>query len=239
MTAIPTPRQAALPPASVPSLVDGDRLTRQEFHRRYEATPEHVRAELVEGIVYMASPVSFRRHGRHHLRLAMWLGEYVYATPGVDAGVDSTVQLDPDNEPQPDVSLLILPAHGGQSIVDGDEDYIVGAPEFAAEVAASSARRDAHQKREAYRRNGVREYFIWRTAEAAIDWFVLRDRRYEQLSPDAAGVVRSETFPGLWLDVPALLRDDLPAVSAAIKNGIASPEHAAFVERLRQQAGKK
>lgn len=232
MTAIPTPRHAALPPAPVPPLVDGDRLTRQEFHRRYEAMPEHVRAELVEGIVHMASPVSFRRHGRHHGRLMMWLGDYVRATPGVDVGVDSTVQLDLDNEPQPDVSLLILPTHGGQAIVDGDEDYIVGAPELAAEISASSARRDLHQKLEAYRRNGVREYFIWRTADAAIDWLVLRGGRYEQLLPDAAGLVRSETFPGLWLDVPALLRDDLPAVKATLEKGIASPEHAAFVERL-------
>ena len=163
----------------VPELRAGDRLTRDEFHRRYEAMPEVKKAELIEGVVYMPSPVSQRRHGRPHSRLVWWLVHYCVHTPGVDSGDNSSVLLDLDNELQPDALLRILPEHGGQSRDAGD--YIEAAPELVAEVAASSASYDLHDKLNAYRRNGVREYIVWRTDDAAIDWFVLRQGRYELL----------------------------------------------------------
>ncbi|MEW6751600.1 MAG: hypothetical protein AB1505_11580 [Candidatus Latescibacterota bacterium] len=40
-------------------------------------------------------------------------------------------------------------------------------------------------------------------------------------------------FPGLWLDAPALLRGDLAAVLAVLRQGIDTPGHRAFAERLQ------
>jgi Uma2 family endonuclease len=215
----------------IPPLEPGDRLTRPEFERRYEAMPHLPKAELIEGTVHMPSPVRFRRHGRPQAHLITWLGQYEAGTPGVETADNSTTRLDMDNEPQPDAVLLIDPARGGQTRISED-DYIEAAPEFVAEVASSSVSIDLHAKFHAYRRNGVREYLVWRVLDQALDWFVLRSGQYERLAPDVQGVLRSEVFPGLWLDTMALLRGDLAGVLATVQRGLASPEHAAFVARL-------
>ena len=220
----------------VPVLENGDRLTRAEFERRYEARPDLKKAELIEGVVHMPSPTRFRNHGRPQGALVGWLFAYAAATPGVQLGDNSTVRLDLDNEPQPDAALFIDPEAGGQARVDED-DYIEGAPELVAEIAASSASYDLHDKLHAYRRNGVREYLVWRTLDRRFDWFELVDGVYRPRPPDAAGLVSSGVFPGLRLAVDALLRDDLAAVVDAQQGALAEPAHAAFVERLHASRG--
>jgi Putative restriction endonuclease len=218
----------------IPPLENGDCLSRDEFERRYAAMPEVKKAELIEGIVYMPSPVRQEHHGKQDSHLMTVLGLYRIATPGVECGHNSTVRLDLDNEPQPDDLLYIEPACGGAIKLDA-EGYIVGAPELAGEIAASSASIDLGPKMRAYRRNGVREYVVWRVLDEAIDWFILRGSDFEPLAADAEGVLRSETFPGLWLDAAALIRGDLLRVHAVLQTGLASVEHQAFVERLRRQ----
>lgn len=208
-------------------LENGDRLTRREFERRYAAMPDIKKAELIEGVVYMASPVRLSRHGKPHARIMAWLGAYWAATPGIDLADNTSVRLDMDNEPQPDALLRLEPSAGGQSRVS-DDDYVEGAPEFIAEVAASSASYDLRDKLRIYRRNQVQEYLVWQIYENRLDWFRLREGEYVRLEPDAAGVVRSEVFPGLWLSVPALLAGDLAAVLSVQQQGLATPEHAAY-----------
>ncbi len=218
-------------PLWTPPLQTGDRLTRAEFERRYQAMPPQTRAELIEGVVYlMASPVNWSDHSTPHIKIATWLGVFISQTPGTDAGDNATIRLDAESEPQPDACLRIDQDCGGQSrLVAG---YVEGAPELAVEVSASSVSYDLHDKRNAYRRNGVREYLVWRVWDRAIDWFVLREGRYDRLAPDADGCYRSEVFPGLWLDSKALLRNDLARVLAVLQQGLASSEHAAFVADL-------
>lgn len=217
---------------SIPPLENGDRLSRMEFERRYDAMPHLKKAELIEGIVYMPSPVRHRLHGRPHGHVMGWLILYEAGTPGVQVGDNSTVRLDLDNEPQPDAILLIDPERGGQTRLSED-GYIEGAPELVVEVTASTASYDLHAKLNVYRRNGVREYVIWRVQDEAIDWFVLRDEQYEPLQPDSEGRLRSEVFAGLWLDPTALIRHDLATVLAVVREGVGSPEHTAFLDRLR------
>lgn len=224
---------------TTPPLRDGDRLTRAEFHRRYEAMPDVKKAELIEGVVYMPSPVSWKRHGRPHIHIGGWLAAYVSATPGTDAGDNATAILDDDNEPQPDAALIVSPEYGGRVTFD-EHDYLVGPPDLIVEVSASRVRVDTGPRKAAYLRNGVTEYVIWRVDAPAVDWFVLRDGRYDPLTPDPAdGLLKSVAFPGLWLDPAALTRRDLAAVLAALGRGLASPEHAAFVQFLasRRAAG--
>ena len=224
----------ATPSAEILPLEAGDRLTRGEFERRYTAMPQVKKAELIEGVVYMPSPVRRQQHGTPSRHLAAWLGVYEAATPGVTGADNATVRLDQDNEPQPDGVLLIDPACGGQTRFS-DDDFIEGAPELVVEVAASSASYDLGDKLQAYRRNGVREYLVWRVLDREIDWFRLHEGRYELLPRDQQHCYRSQTFPGLWLDVPAMLSGDLAKVLAVLQHGLASDEHAALVARLQQQ----
>ncbi len=230
-----TPLQTETPPsdrATTPPLEPGDHLTRDEFRRRYEATPHLKKAELIEGAVFVPPPVSTSSHASPHFDLIGWLAVYRAVTPGIQGGDNATLWLDLDNAPQPDAFLRILPTHGGQSAtVDG---YVEGAPELVAEVAATSASYDLHEKLNAYRRNGVSEYVVWRVLDQEVDWFVLRGGRYEQLSPSEDGIFRSQVFPGLWLDVNALLAGDLSRVHTVVREGIASGEHKRFVTRISE-----
>ena len=218
---------------SVPPLQMGDHLSAAEFERRFDAMSELKKAELIEGIVYMPSPVSIDHHGEPHTAINGWLFVYQAYTPGTQAADNSTVRLDDRNEPQPDVLLRILPAHGGRTTTaDG---YVVGGPELAAEVAASSASYDLHSKLQVYYRHGIQEYVVWRVWDRTIDWFVRGEGQYELLPPDGT-ISKSRVFPGLWLDAAAMIAGNPAQVLAVLQQGLTSPEHAAFAERLRQAA---
>jgi Uma2 family endonuclease len=209
-------------------LESGDRLTRDEFERRYTTMSHIKKAELIEGIVYMASPVRYVSHGKPHGQLMTWLGVYEAATPGVGMGDNATLRLDADNEPQPDALLRL--ESGGSSTVSED-DYIEGAPELIVEVAASSAANDLHDKKKVYRRNGVKEYIVWQVLENKLDWFVLENGEYILLMPEN-GVIKSIFFPGLWLDVMALLAGDIAQVLAILQQGLSCQEHLSFVQGI-------
>ncbi len=219
-----------------PVLANGDRLTRREFERRYEAMPHVKKAELIEGTVYMPSPVHFEAHSQPHSAIVGWLFAYAAATPHVSVGDNATVRLDLDNEPQPDALLRIDENCGGQSTISED-DYIEGPPELVVEVAHSSAAYDLHDKKQAYRRNGVQEYLVWQIEDARVDGFVLSEGAYRARSPDEDGRLSSRVFPGLVLDVPALLDENFSAVLTGVQEQVGSDAHQAFVERLAASNG--
>jgi Uma2 family endonuclease len=196
--------------AAVPVLANGDVMSREEFHRRYAACEGLERVELIEGVVYMPSPISIELHARQLKLIRQWLEAYERATPGVEAMDAGTVLLDDRNELIPDAMLYRL-APG--RFRDG---YLAGAPELVIEVASSSVSRDLHQKKAAYERNGVREYIVWRVRDDALDWFELLDGRYARREPDADQIIESSQFPGLRLDVSALLALDRARVLAAL-----------------------
>lgn len=186
-------------------------MTRAEFHRRYALHPEIKSAELIEGVVYVASPLRARDHGFQDASVAGWLAGYWANQPGVRCASNSTVVLDADNEVQPDVVLLRESDGSSRLTADG---YIQGPPELVVEISASSTSQDLHQKKNAYRRNGVQEYIVWRVLDGAIDWFALHDGQYVALAPGDNGVIESAVFPGLRLDVAAMLAGDLARVLA-------------------------
>lgn len=225
------PRTVFVGVSQILPLEDGDRLTRHEFERRYHAMPHIKKAELIEGVVYMPSPVRFRSHAQPHGQVIGWLAVYCAATPGVLLADNATVRLDMDNEVQPDALLRLDPTVGGKSRISAD-DYVEGAPELIVEIAASSVAYDLHEKLNVYRRNGVREYLVWQVYDRRLDWFRLSEGNYMPLLPDAAGVLRSHVFSGLHLAVAALLDGDLAGVLDELQKGLETSEHAAFVERL-------
>ncbi len=222
-------QRAIAPTLTLPPLENGDQLTRIEFERRYHAMSQVKKAELIEGIVYMASPLCLKKHGEPHARIMTWLGNYWAATPGVGLADNTTVRLDTDNEPQPDALLRI--EVGGQSYVS-DDDYVEGAPELIVEIAASTASIDLHDKLNVYRRNQVQEYLVWRVYDRQFDWFRLQEGDYIQLESNVDGMMCSEIFPGLWLEPSALLTGDLARVLNVVQQGITTAAHQAFVENL-------
>lgn len=214
-----------------PLLRNGDKLTAAEFLRRYEAMPNLKKAELIEGVVYMPSPVTSEYHGDPHFALNTWMGLYAFSTPGVKGSDNATIRLvNGDNVPQPDACLRI---RGGHCRTDED-GYLLGGPDLAAEIAASSASYDLHDKLQAYERNGVREYIVWRVEDLAIDWFVLRGGVFKRMK-SKEGVYRSKVFPGLWLDAAALVKGDDMRVLDVLRQGLASTEHERFVAKLAKR----
>jgi Uma2 family endonuclease len=221
---------------SVPPLRHGERLSPEEFMRRYEAMPD-VKAELLNGVVYMASPVS-ATHAAPHGDLMTWLGVYKAFTPGVDSGDNGTIRLPLGSVPQPDVYLRIQESHGGKSHIDPDR-YVAGVPELLGEVAMSSVTYDGTVKMPIYREAGVAEFILWRIEDRAVDWCFLNDGDYEELPAGPDGIIRSKTFPGLWLDVDAMIRGDLGTVLRVLQQGIAAPEHQEFVAELQNASRLK
>jgi len=218
--------------SQVPPLEHGDHLTRHEFERRSQVKSGGQKAELIAGVVYIRSSGRFRGHGEPHAAIAVWLGTYCAATPGVCGTDRAAVRLDLDNEVQPTALLRLEPTVGGRSRI-GKADYIEGAPDLIMEITSSNASYDLHDKLQVYRRNGVQEYVVWRVYDKQVDWFRLERDEYVPLTPDESGVVHSQVFPGLRLAVQALLAGDLAAVLAELRKGLETPEHVAFVERLR------
>ena len=219
----------------LPPLENGDRMTRAEFERRWERMPNLKCAELIEGEVFMSAAVRLSQHGHPQFRLITWLGTYAENTPAVIGSDNTSIRLDLDNMPQPD-GCLLLPAMLGGTARISDDGYVEGAPDLVAEVSASTTSIDLHRKLQVYRRNGVREYIVWRVLDEAIDWFVLHEGNYVPLSPDEHGIVKSRRFPGLWLDPAVLIRNERGQALNALHFGLASPEHAEFVRRISSPA---
>jgi Uma2 family endonuclease len=203
------------PFVKAPVLDSGDRLTRAEFHRRYLARPDLKRAELIGGVVYLPSPTRYTWHDAQAAMMITWTGSYAAHHPGVLAGGSATIYLDATSELQPDAFLFRLePA--GPGARQTEDGYLEGAPQLVVEVAASSASYDLHDKKEIYRRNAVREYLVWRVLDDAFDWFRLVNGEYLLVEPDPRGVIESQEFPGLRLNVPRLLAGDLATVLAEL-----------------------
>lgn len=209
----------------VPPLRHGDRLSRAEFERRWDAAPDRKFAELLDGVVNLHRPGTVT-YGGARADLVGWLGLYHFHTPGTQGLCRASLRLDDANMTQP--VAILRPTHSGTSCVDPD-GILSGPPELVAEVPPSENRR---VKKALYRAKGVQEYLVWRVDDGAVDWFVLRPTGYEPLPVGADSVVRSEVFPGLWLDPAALVAGDGPALLRAAQLGHGSPEHAAFVRRL-------
>jgi Uma2 family endonuclease len=140
-------------------------------------------------------------------------------------------------------------SHLGQSRIS-DDDYVEDAPELMVEVAHSSAGSEAtecspervaydlHDKKRASRRNGVQEYLVWQIEEAQVDWFASEEGTYLSLSVGADGRIESRAFPGLVLEVDALLSNNFDTVPAALQEQTGTEAHQAFIDRLAAQDDK-
>lgn len=210
----------------VPPLNNGDRLTRADFERRYNLRSDIQKAELIEGVVYVAPPVS-PRHGIRHGDIMAWIGFYRSATPGVWVADNVSLRLDLDNDPQPDACVWLDEREIGE-IEEGK--FLEVDPCFIIEVASSSAAYDLHDKKHVYRRNGVQEYLVLLAHEKECRWFFLESGEYVEGKPTEQGVYQSRVLPGLWLDCVQFWAGNLFGVLQVLQKGLDSPEHQAFIK---------
>ena len=204
-------RRVALPP---PVLENGDSLTLSEFLRRYEHMHDCKKAELINGMTHMPSPVRIEQHAEPDGLIHGWLFTFAIENH-LKFYPNPTLLLDTENSFQPDAILCSTPRKGGRTWLNA-KGYLCGAPELVVEVAASTVSIDLRDKLRVYQRAGVTEYIVWRTQDKAVDWFVLKDGAYVAQRPER-GLLRSVTFPKLVLDTKALLARDGAKVIAALK----------------------
>jgi hypothetical protein len=218
-----------MPKEVLPPLVNGDRLDQKTFHERFEAMPD-VHAELIGGIVFVTSRQRVLP-GTQHVKLAHLTSVYVGETPGAEGAVSATTILGPDAEPEPDTLLRILPECGGQTGVD-NRGYLTGAPEWIGEISENAESIDLNRKKLDYEKARVREYMVAAVRTNQIFWFIRRRGKFKSLAAGADGIIRSEVFPGFWFHADAFLHSDRKRLLAALRKGLASAEHAAFVAKL-------
>jgi Uma2 family endonuclease len=210
-------------------LVEGERLDQPTFHARYLAMPPGTRAELIGGVVYMPSPVSWE-HGDAHVPTIVWLSYYAEQTPGMQVLDNATAILGWRSEPQPDGMLRIRPEYGGQTW--NEQNLVCGAPELVVEVAKATRYVDLGPKLADYEQAGVREYVVRALDPDEVIWFKQDGGSLVRVPPAADGLYRSAFLPGLWLDPEALMRGDTRRLRQVLDQGAATPEHAAFVAEL-------
>ncbi len=217
-------------------LYSGDRMDQPTFHALYEQTPHGFKAELIGGMVFVASPVS-ARHGGPHARLSGWVTNYCADTEGTEAFADTTAILASDSEPQPDISMIVYPELGGQTTVN-EKNCLVGPAELALEIANSSVAIDLHKKKLDYEKYGVGEYVVIEVKSKIVHYFQRKSGRFVDLKPDSDGVYKSRVFPGLWLDSTAVFHRHPTKLIATLKRGLATPEHAKFAAKLKSKLAK-
>ncbi len=205
----------------------GDRLTVDEFLSRWDKMPGLKSAELIDGVVYMPSPVSYE-HGRRDVQVQLFLATYAALT-GLCEAVSNATWLIAGSAPQPDIALRLLPRFGGKTKISGS--LASGAPELIAEISRSSRSFDLGPKLALYQRAGVLEYLAVLLEEQRIEWRVLGGGHYRMLAENSAGAFTSEVFPGLWLDAAAFWAADSKRMLSVLQQGLASPECADFRSR--------
>lgn len=205
----------------------GDRLGLDDFLGRWERMPGVKFAELIDGVVYMPSPLSYE-HGRRDLLMQLLLGTYAAATVICEA-VSNATWLMSESAPQPDVALRLLPEYGGRSTVSGKLAH--GAPELVVEVCLSSRSFDLGPKLALYQRAGITEYAAVLLEEQRVEWRILETGSFTFLKPENS-IFRSQVFPGLWLHEPAFWAADSKHMLDVLQEGLASDDCRAFLERL-------
>lgn len=224
-----TPKKTS-PRAGIPRLLNGDHLTVPEFERRYEAVQEDQRAELIEGIVVMSPPIS-SDHGKANSLLDWLLNHYAVSTPHTAVAVNTSVRMDGRNEYQPDI-MLWIETGGASRMRTGAESVLEGRPELAVEIALSSRSYDLHEKKAVYQRNQVPEYLVWEVMDSRVQWFSLEKGEYVLSKTRADGCQCSRIFPGLWLNVPALISCDRKRAFRFLQKGLKSAAYKSFVKQL-------
>jgi Uma2 family endonuclease len=119
-----------------------------------------------------------------------------------------------------------------------EDEYVSGPLDLIVEVASTTRALDLGRKKRDYEKAGIREYVVVLAKEKSIRWFLNGEDGFVEEPPSEEGVYRSKVFPGLWLTIRTLFDSDPNSLSDMLNQGLASPEHAAFVAELKARRTK-
>lgn len=229
------PNANATPPGPP---VNGDCLSVKEFLHRYLPYRRNLKAELINGLVSLSHGVRADLEDLSNSVIQSWIRSYAALTPGTKMDVNTIVILAWDTVPQPNIVLRVLPENGGKSRMT-NQDILTDAPELMVDFTTSHQTFDIREKLGAFRRLGVVEYLVWWANDQKLDWYCLEQEKYALNLPDSNGVLTSPSFPGLRLNLSALLNRSSAAVMATLRKSLESPDHAGFVARLEKRCASK
>ena len=221
-----------------PLLYEGQRLDQPTFHALYEQMGDDFKAELIDGVVYLMNMPLLADHGRPDSLMIGALVVFSIETPGTQVLNQVSTKLGIKSEVQPDSCLYIEPEFGGRASLDA-RGMLAAAPELIVEIGSSTLKRDLAAKKRVYEQAGALEYVVFDAKKRKFHWFILRDGRFDTLPIHPEGFYHSTAFPGFWIDPDAFSKNDGLAVMAALRRGLESDEHAAFVEQLRRNRANR
>jgi Uma2 family endonuclease len=190
----------AAPPRNAP---DSDLVTVEEF---FCLVPDGQKADLIDGVIYMASPDT-----RRHDRLGGWIKFLLQGYTAVNRlgevyGSRFAFALSEFRAPEPDVAFV-----RSERLSLVEERRMVGGPDIAVEIVSRDSRqRDYGEKKQLYAEAGVSEYWIIDPLQQRVEFHRLHAGRYELVPLEHNRLFRSAVLEGFWLDVEWLVAKSLP-----------------------------
>jgi Uma2 family endonuclease len=181
-----------------------DRITVEEF---YQLVPDGQKADLLDGVIYMASPDSIRSNDltgfieylMRGFNAARKLGGRVFVTR-------VAYRLSKYTAPEPDVGYV-----GPNRVHLIRATDVKGGPSAAVEVVSRESKaRDYIKKKRAYQKANVTEYWIIDPIKESVEFNRLENGVYQVVALEDGHIFQSTVLPGFWLDVNWLLADPLP-----------------------------
>lgn len=195
---------------------DSDLYTVEDF---YALVPDGQKADLIDGVIYLASPDTLRNDDLIHFLHFLLRGFSRKQGLGRVQGSRYAFKLGEHRAPEPDVAFVstarlhILTQQGG-----------TGASDLAVEVVSRESRsRDYVEKKGLYEQSGVREYWLVDPHQARAEFDRLEDARYRLVPLVQNRFFHSEALPGFWLDVEWLLQEPLPDETDCLDLILAGP----------------
>ncbi len=228
MTSTKAPQQPTSASPANPLAPDhGRRVTKEEYWAKWYQNPYpriDVSYEWINGILQAKPPSNHPQIKQYHWFLSL-ISLYTETYPIADlihlnCGVSMTVP-DPA-QPSGEWDVVYKPDLGvirhdnpapwgavGQYAFEGVCDICV---EEISDASPEEVRRDTHEKKKGYAIAGVKEYYILDPEDRHMRFYRLTDdRRYEEIEPDALGILRSHVLPGFQFRRADLLKQ--PAIA--------------------------
>ncbi|MBY0524308.1 MAG: Uma2 family endonuclease [Gemmataceae bacterium] len=186
------------------SRTSSDLVTVNEFYR---LVPDGQKADLLDGVIYMASPDS--RPANKIANLIYFLMEGFNAARKFGGEVYASrfaFRLTKYRAPEPDVAFVRK-----KRLQLLSKREMKGGPDIAVEVVSRDSRkRDYVDKKKIYEAAGVSEYWIIDPLKQRAEFHRLHKGEYQLVTLDDGHIFQSAVLPGFWMDVNWLLAAELP-----------------------------
>jgi len=190
-----------VPPS--PLSPDSDLVTVEEF---YCLVPDGQKADLIDGVIYMASPDTRRSDRLGGFIKFLMQGYAAVQGLGEVYGSRFAFELSQFRAPEPDAAFVRT-----ERLHLVSERRMVGGPDIAVEIVSRESRqRDYGEKKQLYADAGVSEYWIIDPLQRRVEFHRLHAGRYEPVPLEQNRIFRSAMLEGFWLDVEWLLAEALP-----------------------------